>query len=57
MDINCGTLHVRNMINSIIQKAAGFLLTPSETFRKSKDDTPCEVSMYYLTLFALNLVG
>ena len=44
------------MMNAIIQKAAGFLFRPAETFRNSKDDTPREVATYYLTLFALNLV-
>lgn len=44
------------MINSLIIKAKGFLLNPSETFRQTRDDEPYVLLTYFCALLLLNVI-
>ncbi|HII99281.1 MAG TPA: YIP1 family protein [Methanoregula sp.] len=44
------------MITSIFGKAKGFLLTPVETFRQSKDDELSAVFSYFIALLLFNAI-
>ena len=44
------------MLNTIVNKARGFLLEPVETFRKSRTDAPGAVLAYFLALLLVNAV-
>jgi hypothetical protein len=44
------------MINTIVEKARGFLLKPVETFRQSRNDDPGVVFPYFIALLLVNAI-
>ena len=43
-----------HMIDTVMEKAKGFLLQPVETFRKSGADEPSSVFLYFIVLLVIN---
>jgi hypothetical protein len=44
------------MINQVMEKIKGFLLSPVETFRKSRGDEPVPVITYFIVLLVFNAI-
>lgn len=44
------------MIDTIVEKARGFLLKPVETFQQSRDDEPGAVFLYFIALLLVNAI-